>query len=108
MAILQMALIIFPFRLGVLMMTWPSLFCPCYRWPLPFVSSLSADGPHRFFFRLGYSVADLVPPKDGIYSLTALFVFSFGRSADDRSSLSSGYISAGHGQLVLWPFRKWL
>ena len=26
MAILQMALIIFPFRLGVLMMTWQSIF----------------------------------------------------------------------------------
>ena len=32
-------------------------------------------------------------PADGIYSLMALFVFSFGHSADDRSSFSSGLLA---------------
>ena len=50
-----MALIIFPFSLGMLMMTWQSLLCPCYRWPLPFVYSHSADGSYRF------SLAAVIP-----------------------------------------------
>ena len=50
----------------------------------------------------------ITPPADGIYSLTALFVFRFGHSADDRSFLSSGHMPVGHEQLVLRPFRRWL
>ena len=71
MAISQVALILFPFRLGMLMMTWPSFFLTLLPLPLLFVSSRSADGSSRFFFRLCYSADDLVPPTDGIYSLTA-------------------------------------
>ena len=43
---------------------------------------------------------DLVQPADAVYSLTALFVFRFGHSADGRSSPSSGSIPAGHEPLV--------
>ena len=55
MAIPPMALFVFPFSLGVLMMTWQSLFCPCSRWPLPFVYSHSTDGSYRF------SLASVIP-----------------------------------------------
>ena len=51
---------------------------------------------------------DLVPPADAVSPLTALFVFRFGHSADDRSSPYSGSIPAGHEPLVRWPFRRWL
>ena len=96
MAIPQMALILsFPpwsaaYDLAVTFLT--------SSWPLPFVSSHSADISYRFFFSLGYSADDLVSPSDGISSLTA--------SLTGRPFLL--VIPAGHEQLVLWPFRRWL
>ena len=60
MAIPPMALIIFLFSLGMLMMTCQSLFLTS----LPLATALSlqssAAGSYRIFFSLGYSADDLV------------------------------------------------
>ena len=93
MAILPMALVIFPFSLS------PPWYAD------DDLAALTAFSLASVILLLSW---DLVPPADGIYSLMAFFVFRIGHSADDRSSPSSGYIPAGHEQFVLWPFRNWL
>ena len=110
MAIPLMALIIFPFSLGMLLLSWQSLFltllplAPALRLPTAAIPLMALVD----FLSSLFSAAAPVPPTAGIYSLPALLLFSFGLPAHARSSLSSGYIPAGHGQLVLWPFRRWL